>query len=120
MIKEYELESIERTSQSGNLGKWILLTNKDRIQTTRSKLAKELGKIFAGILEKEDLIGGIEVPRLTNGLTIHENNEDYLKRVEKSVGITGDTDSEEIRVTTENCRKKWKGDYTVREDTPGP
>ena len=31
MIKEFELESIERVNQSNNLGKWMLLTNKDKI-----------------------------------------------------------------------------------------
>ena len=31
LINEFELKSIERTSQSNNLGKWMLLTNKDKI-----------------------------------------------------------------------------------------
>ena len=99
MIKEFELESIERTSQSNNLGKWMLLTNKDKIQMTRRRLAKELGRIFSGILKEEDLIGGIDVPRLTNGLAMNEKHEEYLKRVEESVGIMGDIDSVEMRVT---------------------
>ena len=87
---------------------------------TRRRLAKELGRIFLGIMKEEDLIGGIDVPRLMNGITMNEKHEEYLKWVEESVGITGNIDSVEMRVTKDNRRKKWKGDYTVREDTPGP
>ena len=49
-----------------------------------------------------------------------KKHEEYLKRVEESVGITEDIDSVDIRVTKENSRKKWKGEYTVRDDTHGP
>ena len=97
----------------------MLLKTKDTIQMTRRRLAKELGRIFLGILKEEDLIGGIEVPRLTNGLNMNERHKEYLKRVEESVGITGDIDLVNIRVTKENRRKKRKGKYTVRDDTHG-
>ena len=121
-LKEiFKLRSIEKTGQTGHLGKWFFITTKDNQVMVRRKIDRQLKGIFSGILEDHEKVPGFEFPRRNNAPTFNEDHEDYLEYVEQQLGFkTVDVETSEVKVVEQVRRKKWKGDYGIMQVDQSP
>ena len=77
----FQLTKVERKSQTGNLGKWFLITTNDRFLITKRGIYRQLGGIFSSGFKSEEKVTVFQMPGRTNGPTLDEKHENYLDHV---------------------------------------
>ena len=102
----FQLEAVERTSQSQHLGKWFFITNSQRHKDTVRQLDTNLHGFFEDTIDEGERIAGFAYPRRTNGPTVDERHEDYLAQVEICTGVGSEVDSMEVEITKETGRRR--------------
>ena len=108
LMRAFQVDNIERTTQTGHLGKWTMLTNQERYGMTIRKIDRHMRKFFDGIIGERERIGGFQHPRRPNGPTTNGNHDDYLAQVEIETGVGEEVDGKEVEVSIEKQRRKWK------------
>ena len=96
------VERIERTSQTGRLGKWILLCQQIRYQRAVERIDRKAREFFHGIVEDGERVEGFVCPRRPNGPTIDLDHEEYLLQVELASGVFDGDEGGEVTVVQQD------------------
>ena len=99
-------ERVERSNQTSRLGKWLILTRKEKYGTTVRKIDTEIWRFLRGWMEEGDEVGGFPHPRRPNGPMIDCDHDAYLEQVE---AVAGRVD-EDSGVKGANQRKQREED----------
>ena len=84
MCEKLSIGYIEKTSRSGDLGKWLLVTTKEEYLETKRKVDEVLGEL-GKILGEGGRMPGVGHPRRTDRAVADEKYKEYLESLEEIV-----------------------------------
>ena len=109
MGEKLNVDYIEKTSRSGDLGKWLLVTTKEDYLETKRKVDEVLGEL-GKILGEEERMPGVGHPRRTDRSVADEKYKEYLESLEEIVPRSAEDQLPVLQV--QNAAKK----QVIREE----